>query len=409
MFRVKSEYYVFIILIYLFVFQLAAMQYFEVFKYWDELYAALAIPLYLMNFNPIIKVNNIRFKLFLFGSIFVFIGLIGNFVYEYQVFVAVISDVFLNIKFILGILTTYYLFKNQKIFSYKRGISRHVHIIIVVLFALLVYDEIYNVFPTTEIRYGLRSEMLFFGHPTRLASVSFFLILLNVLFSREDGKDFKYTMMASLIVVSTLRAKAIGVVILFVLMDLFIIVLKKKINLRYILLFLPIVICVAWDQIYFYFFGENSEGMARGALTFASLEIAKDCFPFGTGFGTFASAPSGEYYSKVYSIYGIGDIWGLSFEHPEFVSDTFWPMILGQTGFLGLILYAYFIFLLFREVQKIFPLDKKAYLSGLGVLIYLLISSVAESAFVNPLALPLSIILGLCFMTNEKESKIRSG
>ena len=136
MFRVKSEYYVFIILIYLFVFQLAAMQYFEVFKYWDELYADLAIPLYLLNFKPIIKVNNIRFKLFLFGSIFVFIGLIGNFVYEYQVFVAVISDVFLNIKFILGILTTYYLFKTQKIFSYKREISRHVHIIIVVLFAL---------------------------------------------------------------------------------------------------------------------------------------------------------------------------------------------------------------------------------------------------------------------------------
>ena len=180
---------------------------------------------------------------------------------------------------------------------------------------------------------------------------------------------------------------------------------------RHFIAMAPIVIYIAWEQIYFYFFSNTKSNTARGVLTFTSFKIMKDCFPIGMGFGTFASSASGDYYSQVYFDYGISDVWGLKPEWPGFVSDTFWPMIIGQTGFLGLLVYVYIIFVLFREIQQLFVLNKKVYLSALSVMVYLLVSSVAESAFVNPLAVPLAWVLGICFIFKERsnlQNKIKS-
>ncbi len=426
MLKTKREYYVFLVILYLFVFQFAIMRYLTVFKYLDELYAVLAIPLFVWNYRDRLKLiilnfnkkktNNIEYlkrgfkstkaKLLLAISTFVLIGLVGNIIYGYQSFIAIAIDILLNVKFVLGIFTTFYIFKNINLLDYKQEISKHIHIIISALFVLLLVDVIFEIFPCYEIRYGLRSEQLYYTHPTELASVSFFLLLLNILFSvKTDKKEIIFTIFSSALVVSSLRLKAVAIVVVFLATWLWIVLMKKQIKPWQLIVFAPVAIYIAWDQVYFYFFSDVSRDTVRGALSFTSIKILKDYFPIGTGLGTFASAPSGDYYSKVYEIYGINDIWGLTPEWPEFVSDCFWPMVLGQTGFLGLVIYVYIIIMLFKELNKPFRTNKSVYLAGLGALVYLVISSVAESAFVNPLALPLSMVIGLCFIYQNQQSK----
>lgn len=76
----------------------------------------------------------------------------------------------------------------------------------------------------------------------------------------------------------------------------------------------------------------------------ASFRIANDNFPFGSGFGTFASLPSiYNGYSELYYIYGVDKIGSNSYfdvqngSHTLF--DTFWPHILAELGYIGSILY----------------------------------------------------------------------
>ena len=143
-----------------------------------------------------------------------------------------------------------------------------------------------------------------------------------------------------------------------------------------------------------YFIEDNQT--ARGALFRTSFEIANDYFPIGTGFGTFASNFSGENYSPLYEKYGINDIWGLSAEDPAFISDSFWPMIIGQFGYIGAILYMICVILIYEDIQRKYNKEKKGvYTAKMLCLLYLVISSIAESAFVNPLAIPLAMILSI--------------
>lgn len=95
----------------------------------------------------------------------------------------------------------------------------------------------------------------------------------------------------------------------------------------------------------------------------------------------------------------IRDVWivpcvGLEQGKAYFVSDNFWPMILGQTGWPGLVCFGIVVIFLFLRVQKLYETRKGLYLSGLIVMAYLLIASVAESAFVHPTAIPLAVWLG---------------
>lgn len=111
---------------------------------------------------------------------------------------------------------------------------------------------------------------------------------------------------------------------------------------------------------------------ARYQLLTKSFEIAKDHFPLGSGFGTFASYYSGVRYSPLYKIYGLSTVNGLSMSNRSFMSDSFWPMILGQTGWLGCIAYIVALAMLFMEIQKLRKISSDYYaasLCGLGCLL----------------------------------------
>ena len=131
-------------------------------------------------------------------------------------------------------------------------------------------------------------------------------------------------------------------------------------------------------------------------MQIVSLQIANDHFPLGGGFGTFAEYYSGKVYSPLYYNYEIDAVQGITENEPSFLSDVFWPMIIGQSGYIGLIIYIYILKILFDKIQKIRFYNNRKYMVALFVFLYLIISSTAESAFVHYISIPLAIVLGMC-------------
>lgn len=403
--RVKKSYALIVGVIYIFALQCAIMQYVTIFKYWDELYALLCIPLAIMKHSRRSKkknkyVRNLGKALILFIGI----GVVSNCVFQYQIWIAVAQDVFLNLKFFMGIVTTYYLFRDFNTKKYRAHIKVHIKALILFYFVIVVQNKMTHVFPVADRRFGIDAEKIFFNHPTELASATFFLLLMLMICYTGQRKDLPYIIMGTVVVVLTLRFKAIAAMMIFLYMY-FIVTTGRKMKLTYFLPLVPFCVMIGWKEFYFYFFSDVTMLTARGAMSYVSLRVARDTFPLGAGFGTFASWPSGTFYSPLYEMYGIGDVWGLSRDWAGLVSDVFWPMIIGQNGFFGFGLYVYVIICLTKWVLQCAKIDKRLYLAGMGAIFYLLTSSLAESAFVNPLALPLSVVIGLAVCVYYQEER----
>jgi hypothetical protein len=127
----------------------------------------------------------------------------------------------------------------------------------------------------------------------------------------------------------------------------------------------------------------------RMALYVGSLAVARDFFPFGAGLGRFGSYMSEAHYSPLYARYGLDSVFGLGPEYPVAISDTFWPMALGELGPVGLVALAGFLaFLLVRLWQLARDTSslrlRALALGGLFVFVEGLVGSLTAATYVAP-------------------------
>src|SRR4029450_13873781 len=120
-----------------------------------------------------------------------------------------------------------------------------------------------------------------------------------------------------------------------------------------------------------------------------SVDIASTEFPFGVGLGRFGSPMSRLEFSPVYAQYGLDRIWGLTPAFRAYVTDTFWPHILGEIGVLGL--GAYLVFLaslgvsLWRSTRRMSaPILLAFCLGAWMVYVNALAESLASSMYESP-------------------------
>lgn len=78
----------------------------------------------------------------------------------------------------------------------------------------------------------------------------------------------------------------------------------------------------------------------RLKLTAGSIALADSNFPLGEGLSTFGSVTSLMEYSSAYHLLGLSSEYGLGDDDAMFILDTFWPMLLGEMGYLGTLFYA---------------------------------------------------------------------
>jgi hypothetical protein len=94
-----------------------------------------------------------------------------------------------------------------------------------------------------------------------------------------------------------------------------------------------------WDLAYYI------PGNPRVLLYTTSAVIARDHFPLGAGLGRYGSPLSRDPddFSPLYHQYGLDHIWGLTPHYPAYITDTYWPHILGEAGVFALIAYLVYI------------------------------------------------------------------
>lgn len=386
-------YYFFVICIYGLVFQNFLQMHIPIFKYFDELLAVLGIPAIIYAIK--IKDKNLisKYTLIIAISLFLifFVGIFASLRYKYQPMVNVISDIIVVFKFFFVYYLARIILKQKELLKYKSYILKHIKLIIIFLFVFTIANYTFDIFGG-DIRYGIKSNRLFYGHTTYLSAVSVFLLASIILF--EEKLNYKYVFMILLVIATTLRAKALAFVAIFIILAIYLIKVNKKLSIFKLMILGIVSIIISFSQIYFYFV--EIDDSARSTLLKTSIEIANDYFPTGTGFATYGSHFSTEPYSPIYIKYNIQNIYGLSEDNAGFVSDSFWPMILGQFGYIGFVSYILCIILIFKKVQKNYTQNSKyQYISKIACILYLLISSTAESAFVNPIAIPFAILLGI--------------
>lgn len=354
--------------------------------------------------------------------IFVAIGLAGNLIYQYQPLKCVIIDLYTNLKFFFAIGTGYYLFVNLDWEETGKIARRNAALIASILFVIFLVDQVFHFWPS-EVKYGIYSAKLFYYHPTYLAGAMAFLLMLLTVFYQK--KNLPFIAMAVVMMAFTLRAKAIASAAMYVAMFVFFIVLKLHLKLWHVVVAGAGVVAIGWEKIRIYFL-DNPGKWPRSVMLTTSFRVMQDYAPIGTGFGTFGSAEAGKHYSAVYHKYGFNDYFYLrdagDIENtlrlihedgwltylyqsdPEaylyghsYMSDHFWPTIFGQVGYLGTAVFLFILAVLLKKCLSVVKYDLLTYVGVLFAFVFLLISSAAEPAFHNLVAIPLAVVMGMVF------------
>ena len=366
-------------LFYFMIFQNVLENYFNVFGILDEAMSAVIVIIAIINIlssrkKYVICKNNKKILVSVLALII--IGVIGNLKTDYQTIIPALKDAVCVFK---GIITYVFIplcLSNLKLDEYLTIINNHLKIITGLVFLTVVGNLLFDIFPYYEIRFGIKSQQIFFTHPTYLASFSVIIIILLSVNLREHKENKKYIILMLLVLASTLRFKSIAFIPIYMYLYHIVFIRQRKLQLLDIGILCVLGGALAISQVMEYF---NNPDWARNVLTMNSLNIAKDNFPIGTGFGTYASWVSGESYSNIYYDYNISTTWGISPDFYEFIADTFWPMIIGQFGVLGLGIYIYILLRIYKNIMNNDNLDY--YFGQILTLLYLIILSMAEASF----------------------------
>lgn len=396
--QVKKNYQTIVIIwMLLFVFQSLLTKISSIFSYIDEAPLLIFFAIMLLKTIRTGKITSKRENrgYIIALIIFVLTGLAGNVLYQYQPWNLVITDLITNLKF-FGAIAFFSMWMDADTLNTNRipSMARFLTVVLTILFLL---GQFTNIFPS-KYRYGIKVAVLFYEHPTYLAGICVFLIAIMTIYGAEKSK--LYIAFDLIILAFTLRSKAIAGVAIYILLYIVIKKLHAKLTTGQIFVVGLVGIICAWSQIYFYFISLGGKS-ARSVMLLTSITILKDYFPIGTGFATFASHSAAVNYSPVYTKYGFELIYELrNSATGTFFDDQFWPIILGQTGAIGTVCYVYVLFTLFKKIQRLFNVNLDLYMSALFVFIYLLISSIAEPAFNNSVAIPLAMTLTMAMKMN---------
>lgn len=343
----------------------------------------------------LLEKNNVKIIALLI--IFLIGGICGNINSGYQKNIYLIISALLTVRFIFSYFATRLIFNDLNLFKYKLKFNKQLKILTIFIVLSAIIYKVLNINVVYDSYYERNALKAFFGHSTGLNSFCAILITFLTFFLKSNKENKKYILALLIIMGLTLKSKAfifIGVYILFMIYFSYRNKTKKKwliSRLTLIIIMGPVLIyCYNVFYIKYFAFTVTYGDTARNILLETSKVLFKKYFPIGTGFGTFASAISGQRYSKLYFDYGIAGTYGMTPSDYSFISDSFWPMILGENGCIGLIIFILIVLIFVKNIMVYKNKKLEVYYFAAYIpIIYLLISSLGESSFAHPLAVGL--------------------
>jgi hypothetical protein len=261
-----------------------------------------------------------------------------------------------------------------------------------------------------DYRYGLLSSQGLFDHPLILGNVAGILVmgafatsahLGHIRFARAATvvafvaslASFRRTaivgVLAAVFVAWPRKARGVLVVGSFILIPVALFVLASEIQ---------ETLTATLDE-YVY----TDAPAARTRLLLGSFQVASEHAPFGAGFARYGSYLAGVDYSPEYIKLGFDGVWGLS-NMPgmsgAFLTDTQWPVLIGETGWIGAAAFVGFLIAILRTFLRAGKRDE-AHLQwistfGRGALVVTAFASIGLPVFTStPIASLFYTIVGI--------------
>ena len=301
---------------------------------------------------------------FVLGAVFSVSGITGWIFNRYQSFMVTAETMYEHLRFWICLFLFVQIFEIIDIEKNAKNLFTHISIMSGIVIAASALDFFFKIWPRQMYRYGTSSLQIFYGHPSNLGAHAIFLIgmLLVILpfMMRETDNRKKVLLISGIetalllaIVFLTLRVRLFGFLVGFAILFIYIIVLKRKITVPVVIASAAGVLAVGYKRLYGFYFSSVAYQMARGRFAVNSLDIARENFPFGSGFGTFGSRMAQLHYSPLYYKYNMMTMLGLSPTLPAYACDTFYPVILAESGWLGFVAYYGIVAIVCIEILKL--------------------------------------------------------
>lgn len=384
-------------------------------SYSDEVLECLLLLLLVIRFiQGKVSLTRIEWRMVIYYVIFLFFGLASSLINQLQSVFVTLTDVLVCSKFLVFYFSIRILLpKSTDYRALMVDLARWCRIIAVVLFLVALHDMLFEPwFPKREFRYFMYALRLCFPHPSHMAvaCISCVSALIGAMGCDETEKRRKGNMVCIglllMLTIFTMRSKAIAAALCVALF--YILLVKMKIFSR-VLIYSGgglLAVIIGLDQLFFYYTGNVSD-YVRARLLTDSVYLAGKNFPFGTGFATFGSALAAERYSPVYTQLGYGSLYGGSKQDPRYLCDAFWPTVIAQSGWLGSMAFLAVVIGLLQIPFQTKQRDPYMLWGMLSILVYELISSIAEPAFFNPPVAVLMIIFALMVNISEENVQMR--
>lgn len=331
-----------------------------------------------------IKKDNLK----IIGSCFLIfiIGIISNIAFGYTTsFNLIFRDVLQTFKFFITFLSAEYVFKNSQL-NVKRQLITISKILITIIFLLGVISLLTDIGMGDSIRFGFRSYRFIYSYYNYL--VFYELILLCTIMT-DEKPNTAYIVMGLATEAMTLRTKGFIVVAMVLFVKLIGAARKRNFSfkriyrLRYILPIVIIIYFVSRSKVSEYLSWGVYNSIRIGSLV-EGFHIMINCFPLGSGFGTYGTNLSYAGKSAIYMIYN-----ELNYRillDPNYgyatMSDTYWPSIYAQFGLFGMILFCYSLILCIKKIFKDSNYSNRV-IPAFLIIVYLLLASFSEASFSN--------------------------
>ncbi len=373
--------------------------YIPVFQYLDEIVSVLLLALYLIRIMKTGVIAKEELGILALAALVILTGLLGNmFSGVDRSLKAVLMDIGNTFKFIFIYLGTLYFSPRYSSRDVIRRIAAVAKVYISILALFSAVNLVKDIGMSYELRYGLRSFCFVYGIPGIVINhCTYMLIIFMADRSVNKKKNTLFLLLDLLVMLSTLRSRGIGLVALFCMLYYLLFVMKKKRITLYLGVIVLVLGLIGASQLEMYFI--DSETAPRALFLIYSIRLARSHFPIGMGFATFGSYAAANYYSPLYYTLNFYKRYGMGPEGNLFLSDNYWPTILGQFGVIGMLIFVVLLILYFRNMSKHLMIKKKkeSRLIFYFVMLDALMSSIQSSYFSHYSMIALIFITMMCF------------
>ena len=358
----------------------------------DETIAIFCLIYIFFHLNEVIRIKACN-KILVLTLIIVCIGLVGNYLFNLQSnSEAIVKDIVAFAK--MPIVACALISRKENTHLNDDIVFQSVQLVtkvfVIVVGILGIISLFKNIGMSWDYRNGIMSYTFLYTHPTFL---TYALVVTSViLIANPNNSKYNFILLLNIFaLVITMRNKAFAYVAFFIVVVYIIPFFKfKKIKLRYFILPLVVVLIISKNKISEYM---NYSWSPREALYVNGLDLMKRSFPWGSGFATFASQLSGEYYANTYHIYNMDWRPGTSMENFVDLGDAGFPYYYACFGIFGFLLFVWLLKIVFSTALAFYKGQYRKYVAAVLLISYIIVALPFESTLTNESGVTVMVIL----------------